>query len=114
MTMTSNGARALGSLIARARAKRGISTRKLATEIGTHATWITKLEAGRYLEPAPTLLARISEALDIPPERIDRITKQAMANGLPQPRTYFRAKYDLNADQAAQVERYIARLRSKA
>ncbi len=37
-----------------------------------------------------------------------------MAESLPEPRIYFRAKYDLTPEEIAQVERYIERLRRAA
>jgi hypothetical protein len=64
---------------------------------------------GRFLDPAPDRLARLAEALDIEPARIDRITKGSMADSLPEVRTYFRAKYGLTPEQSEQIERYVER-----
>lgn len=108
--MTAAQARTLGTLIAKARSKASISTRDLAENVGVAVGWLSGLEQGRFLDPAPDRLARIAEALNIEPSRIDRITRGAVADGLPGMRTYFRAKYDLDADQIAQVERYVQRL----
>lgn len=114
MGMTPSQAKQLGTVVARARARKGLSLRELATELGVATAWIGFLEQGRYVDPAPDRLARIAEVLDIEPGRIDRLTKGAMTAGLPAPRAYFRAKYDLSAEQAEQVERYIERLRRAA
>lgn len=114
MSMTQAQARKLGELIASARAKKGLSTRGLATELDVAYGWITELENGRFLDPAPDRLARLAEALDIDPNRIDRIMRGAMADGLPGAKAYFRAKYDLSPEDIAKVERYIERLRSAA
>lgn len=111
MGMTPNQAKRLGTLIAKARARKGISLRDLATEVGVHSSWIGFLEQGRFIDPAPDRLARLAEALDIEPSRIDRIAKGAVAEGLPGIRTYFRAKYDLTPEQVDQIERYVKRLR---
>lgn len=109
--MTTAQARTLGSLIAKARSKTGRSTRDLATTVGVATGWLSGLEQGRFLDPAPDRLARIAEALNIEPSRIDRITRGTVAEGLPGMRTYFRAKSDLSSDEIAQVERYIEGLR---
>jgi len=111
MGMTPTQARQLGALIAKARARAGVSLRELASHVGVHSSWIGFVEQGRFVDPAPDRLARLAEALDVEPARIDRIAKGALAGGLPGMRTYFRAKYDLTPDQAAQVERYVKRLR---
>lgn len=111
MGMTPLQAERLGNLIAKARRKKGLSTRAVAAQVGVAFGWLSELEAGRFLEPAPDRLAKLSEALDIPPVRIDRLTKGAMASGLPEPRVYFRAKLGLTPEQAEQIERHIRRLR---
>lgn len=109
--MTETQSKKLGELIARARTRRGMSTRQLATRVGVAYGWISGVEAGRFREPAANRVARIAEVLDIEPSRIDRLTKGSIAGGLPGMRTYFRAKYDLTPDQIGQIERYIDRLR---
>lgn len=114
MSMTQAQAKKLGQLLAKARARKGLSTRALAAQLDVAIGWIAEMENGRFLDPAPDRLARLAEALDIEPARIDRVAQGAMAEGLPAPRVYFRAKFDLTADEAARVERYIERLRRAA
>jgi transcriptional regulator with XRE-family HTH domain len=114
MSMTAAQARQLGKLVASARKKARLSSRALATELGVANGWIAELENGRFVDPAPDRLARLAEVLDIEPSRIERLTKGAMAEGLPGARAYFRAKYDLSAEDVAKVERYIDRLRRAA
>lgn len=109
MSMTAAQAKALGGLIAKARVRKGLSHRALATQLGVAYGWLAELEAGRYLDPAPGRLARLAEALDIEPSRIDRITKGSVADSLPEVRTYFRAKYGLAAEDVKQIERYLQR-----
>ena len=84
MGMTPNQAKQLGALIAKARARIGLSLRDLAGELDVHASWLGHLEQGRYVDPAPDRLARIAEILDIEPSRIDRIAKGAVAESLPE------------------------------
>lgn len=109
--MTESQSQELGRLLARARVERGLSMRELAMHVGMADGWIAGVEAGRFAEPAPDRVARIADALDIEPARIARITRGAVANGLPSMRTYFRTKFDLDAEQIAKVERYVERLR---
>jgi transcriptional regulator with XRE-family HTH domain len=109
MSLTTAKAKELGELVAKARARKGVSTRKLEAEVGVSNVWITKLEAGVFLDPSPSLLAKLAEALDIEPRRIDRLMPGAVADSLPGMRTYFRAKYDMSPDDIAKVQRYIDR-----
>lgn len=113
MRMTSIQAKRLGTIVSSARHRKGLSIRTLASQLGVARGWLGELEAGRFLDPAPDRLARLAEALDIEPARIDRITRGAMADSLPKLRTYFRTKYELSPEQVNQVERYVRRLRSK-
>jgi len=109
MSMTPTQAKQLGAVIAKARAKKGLSHRALAQQLGVAYGWLSELEAGRFVDPAPGRLARLAEALDIEPSRIDRITKGSMADSLPEVPTYFRAKYGLTPEQSAQIEHYVER-----
>lgn len=109
--MTAAQARMLGGLIRRARDERGLSVRQLASQVDIPAGWLFGVEAGRFLNPASDRLALVTEVLNIKSARVDRITKGSVAGGLPELRTYFRAKYDLTPEQIEQVERYVRRLR---
>jgi transcriptional regulator with XRE-family HTH domain len=109
MSMTTAQAKQLGTLVAKARRRKGLSYRALATQLGVAYGWLSELEMGRFLDPAPDRLARLAEALDIAPARIDRITKGSMADSLPEVRTYFRAKYGLTPEQSEQIARYLER-----
>jgi transcriptional regulator with XRE-family HTH domain len=113
MGMTPTQAKQLGTVIAKARSKKGWSMLQLASRIGAPKSWVGFLEQGRFVDPAPDRLARIAELLDIKASRMDRLTQGAVSAGLPGLRTYFRAKYDLSPEQVKQVERYVRRLRSK-
>jgi transcriptional regulator with XRE-family HTH domain len=114
MNLTSAQAKRLGTVIASARVRKGLSVRGLAAELGIKPTWLAELEAGHYLDPAPDRLAQLAEALDLKPSRIDRLTKGGASEGLPELHTYFRAKYDLSPEEIDKVERYIERLRRAA
>lgn len=110
MSLTHTQARQLGALIAKARARRGIGQTAFAADLGVAAGWMAGLEQGRFLDPSAERLARIAEALDIPPKQIEQITKGRITERLPELRTYFRAKYDLTPIQIERIERYIAGL----
>jgi transcriptional regulator with XRE-family HTH domain len=110
MSLTIRQAQRLGHLIATTRMKRGIAQTALAAQLGVAAGWFAGLEQGRFLDPSNERLARIAEALDIEPKRIEAITKGRVADSLPGMRTYFRAKYDLTPEQIERIERYIGRI----
>lgn len=113
MSMTLVQAQQLGTLIAKARQRKGLSHRALATQLGVAYGWLADLESGHFRDPAPDRLAAVAEALDIAPGRMDRVTRGAVSRGLPAPGTYFRAKYDLTPEQIERVERYVRRLRGR-
>lgn len=110
--MTEAQAKQLGKLITRSREGRDWSLRHLAREIGADVAWLHKLERGGYTAPAPDRLVRIIEALDIDPERIDRITRGHLSRNLPGMRTYFRATAaDLSDGDIARIEKLVNKLR---
>lgn len=109
MSMTEHQAKQLGQVIAKARLRKRLSLRELEAQLGVPRSWLGYVEQGRSLSVAPDRLARLAEALDIEPARIDRITKGSVAGSLPEVRTYFRAKYGLTDEQANQIERYVQR-----
>lgn len=94
----------IGRMIATARRNKAWSLRQLSNETGISHTWLLKLERGEYLTPAPGLLLRVTDALDVDPERIDRIVKGQLSGSLPGVRTYFRAKYDLTPTEIDAIE----------
>jgi transcriptional regulator with XRE-family HTH domain len=110
MSITTIQAQRLGALIATARTRKGLSVKGIANQLGVSHGWFSELEHGRFVDPSPDRLARIAEALDIEPGKIDRITKGSVAQSLPGMQTYFRAKYDLTPEQIERVERYVRRI----
>jgi transcriptional regulator with XRE-family HTH domain len=111
--MTGAQAQQLGQLIARARTRKQLTYRALDKLAGVNYVWIVRLERGEFRNPAPDRLGRLAEALDINPERLDRISHGHLSDSLPEVRTYFRAKYDLSPDEISRVERLVRRLRSE-
>lgn len=109
--MTPKQAVQLGRTIAAARIKRGLSYRQLEDVSGMPTTWLFKLERGQMVNPDPSRLARLAEELNIPPERINRLTSNQVSEALPGMRTYFRAKYDLTQAEIDDIERYVQKIR---
>jgi transcriptional regulator with XRE-family HTH domain len=111
--MIKEQAHRIGRMIATARRNKGWSLRQLSNETSISHTWLLKLERGEYLTPAPDLLIRVADALGVDPERIDRIAKGQMSDNLPGVRTYFRAKYDLSAEEIDAIERTVQDIQRK-
>jgi transcriptional regulator with XRE-family HTH domain len=109
--MTAAQARELGRVVKRARRERGLTLRELDELTGVSYTWLSKLESGRMLAPAPSKLTAVAEALSIPPERIDRITRGQVSRDLPPIRTYFRTKYKLDPQEIRQIEDVFDQIR---
>jgi transcriptional regulator with XRE-family HTH domain len=109
--MTEVQARELGRLVKRARRTRKLSLRALDELIGVSYGWLGRLERGQMIAPAPSKLTKVAEALGIPPERIDRITRGRISQDLPAIRTYFRTKYQLNPHEITQIEEVFDQIR---
>src|ERR1043165_3792254 len=58
-------ATALGRLVRRARAKRGITRRQLAEQSGASERYLAQIESGQG-NPSITILKAIADALDLP------------------------------------------------
>jgi transcriptional regulator with XRE-family HTH domain len=109
--MTDEQARALGLLVKRARRNRGLTLRKLDELTGVSYAWLGKLEGGLMPAPAPSKLTAVAEALSIPLEQIDRLTRGKLSSDLPSIHTYFRAKYNLNPEEIRQIEDVFDQIR---
>lgn len=109
--MTEVQARELGRLFRQARRARKLSLRAVDELTGVSYGWLRRLESGAMIAPAPSKLTKVAVALDIPPERIDRITRGGISRDLPAIRTYFRAKYQLNPHEITQIEEVFDQIR---
>ncbi len=105
MSMTQTQAKLLGCMIAEGRERKRLTLRQLAEMVEVPPSSLGALEQGRYLDFDATRVARIADALDIDLEYINEITGGAVADRLPEMRTYFRAKYALTPKQLDRVER---------
>jgi transcriptional regulator with XRE-family HTH domain len=109
--MTEVQARELGRIFNQARRARKLSLRALDEQAGVSYGWLGRLERGQMRAPAPSKLTRVAEVLDIPPERIDLITRGRVSRDLPPIRTYFRAKYQLQPLEIKQIEELFDQIR---
>lgn len=109
--MTEVQARELGRLFKQTRRARKLSLRALDELTGVSYGWLSKLERGITMAPAPSKLTKVAVALGIPPERIDLITRGRISRDLPTIRTYFRAKYQLNQQEIGQIEEVFDQIR---
>jgi transcriptional regulator with XRE-family HTH domain len=110
--MTEVQARELGRLFKRARRTRRLSLRAVDELTGAASYgWLSRLENGQMIAPAPSKLTEVAEVLGIAPERIDRITRGRISRDLPSIRTYFRAKYHLTPQEITQIEEVFDQIR---
>ena len=111
--MTDAQARNLGLLIHNARLAKGLSFRALAAITDVPLVSLKRFEDGVYNDPSPAQIVRIAEALDIDPARIDRVSRDHLANSMPGVRTYFRSTQKLSPEALDEVERAVAEIRAK-
>ncbi|HEV3322350.1 MAG TPA: helix-turn-helix transcriptional regulator [Solirubrobacteraceae bacterium] len=109
--MTEAQARELGRLFKQARRTKKLSLRALDELSGVTYGWLTHLEHGKIMAPAPSKLTKVAEVLGIPPERIDRISRGQVSRELPTIRTYFRAKYQLTPKEITKIEELFDQIR---
>jgi len=111
--MTDAQARNLGLLIHNARLHKGLSFRALAAITDVPLVSLKRFEDGVYNDPSPAQIVRIAEALDVDPARIDRVSRDHLANSMPGVRTYFRSTQKLSPEALDEVERAVAEIRAK-
>jgi len=111
--MTDAQARTLGLLIRNARTAKGLSFRALAAITDVPLVSLKRFEDGVYNDPSPAQIVRIAEALDIDPARIDRVSRDHLANSMPGVRTYFRSTQKLSPEALDEIERAVNEIRAK-
>ena len=105
----------LGRVIRAAREAKGLSTRKLAEEIGTTHSYIHKLEAGWFQSISPENIQALSRALDLDPQDLFTLAGYKVPEGLPTLVPYMRTKYgeDLPDEAFQELQSYFNYLRAK-
>lgn len=61
-----------GEWLRETRQRRGYSLRRLAREVGCSPTYVSVIERGAYVPPAPAMQARLAAALGIDPGEMRR------------------------------------------
>lgn len=107
--------KALGKLIARERARQGLSLETLGNAAGGTRTTIMRLERGEFGRPDPEKLQRIARALDLDVEDLFALAGYVPSDGLPGFGPYLETKYgdELSASARKELERHFNRLRKK-
>lgn len=103
----------LGRLLKNARLKARLSQAQLAETIGISRPFLSQLEAGRYLQPAPHILQRIAEVLSISREDLYALTGYTAPSGLPDYRAYLHAKYNLPEEAIDELSDYFEFIQTK-
>ena len=103
----------LGRLLRDARLKAHISQAKLAATIGISRPFLSQLESGKYLQPAPAVLQRIASTLDISLDNLHAWTGYTAPSGLPDYRAYLYAKYGLPDEVINELADYFEFVQSK-
>ena len=103
----------LGKLLKDARLRSRISQAQLAETIGISRPFLSQLESGRYLQPAPGVLQRIAEVLDVSLDDLHALTGYTAPSGLPDYRAYLHAKYSLPEQAIDELSDYFEFIRTK-
>ena len=82
--------------------------RELARQVGVHQSLITRTERGLYAQPAPEILHRIANALEVPAEDLFALAGYEVPENLPTFPAYLRSKYDMSPEAARQLTDYFA------
>lgn len=104
--MTPEQSAELGILLREQRQRLGISTPRLARQVGTRQSTITRLEHGRFASPHPDKLARIAKALNLDRVEVFARAGYVMSDDLPSLRPYLAIKYpELSESAVAEIAR---------
>lgn len=111
--MTEAQARRLGHLLAKARQRKGLTTRQLAEGQDFTHVWVHRVERGEYHQPTPHWLWRLAELLDLDPTRIDRLADERLASNIPSLHTYFRLDRDAGDAEIAEIRAAVNEIHKK-
>jgi len=107
--------KALGKLIARERARQGLSLETLGNAAGGTRATIMRLERGEFGRPDPEKLQRIARALGLDVADLFALAGYRPSDDLPNFGPYLEAKYgeELSTSARRELERQFNRLRKK-
>lgn len=103
--------KALGKLIARERARQGLSLETLGNAAGGNRSTIMRLERGTFAHPDPEKLQRIARALDLDAADLFALAGYRPSDDLPSFVPYLEAKYGdgLSASDRKELEHDLKR-----
>ena len=91
----------LGAYLRAARERAGLSLRQLAEVAEVNYGYLARIENSERSKPAPDVLQRLADALEVDAADLFGFVGVRPEATLPSPRTYFRRKLGVNAEQAA-------------
>lgn len=104
----------LGSVVRKARRKRGLSTAKLSELTGVSRATIVRIEAGAHRSPHPKALEKIALALGLPVSDLYALANYKPAESLPAFTPYLRTRYgDLPESALAELQADFDRIASR-
>jgi transcriptional regulator with XRE-family HTH domain len=101
---------ALGKCLRQRREELGLSLRQLALKVGTHASYLGRLETGAYRRPPFEYLPRIAEALKISYADLFTVSGYGVPEELPSLVPYLRVRYNMSEDSIREANRYFEQL----
>ncbi|HWL37516.1 MAG TPA: helix-turn-helix transcriptional regulator [Frankiaceae bacterium] len=104
---TSSSLETFGEALFNARKAAGLSIRQLATKARVDHANVARLESGERTNPTPETVVKLATALGVEPSEWLELIGVDPDRALPPPRTYFRRKLGVNADEADVLARLI-------
>lgn len=103
----------LGTTIRVIREATGLSLRECAGLADVHYSYLSRLEKGENTHPAPDILQRLADVLNIDASILLSFIGIRPPDTLPPPRVYFRRKLGVNTDEADVLAKLIEDYQAK-
>jgi len=103
----------IAAQLRRLRLERGLGLRALAARADLHPSVLSRLENAERRSVKPETLRRLANALEVDVEELYATAYLPTVKALPELQTYLRAKYNLPAHAAKQVDEYVEALRDR-
>jgi len=104
---------ALGKYLRQRREELGLSLRQLASMVGTHASYLGRLETGAYRRPPFEYLPRIAAALKISYADLFAVSGYGIPEELPSLVPYLRVRYNMSEETSREMDRYFQQIRCR-
>lgn len=106
--MKGNSDNRLGDAIYNARERKGLATLRLAAAVGVHHSTLARIQLGENTRPAPQLLTRIAEALDLNPAELHSLAGYTPPSELPDLTGWLNVKHrGLPETAAIELQRHL-------